>query len=58
MTLVCFPHAGGAVSTYFPMSKLLAPLIGVYAVQYPGRQDRRSEPLLDDMAELADRVTK
>ncbi|MET9931844.1 MULTISPECIES: alpha/beta fold hydrolase [unclassified Streptomyces] len=57
-TLVCFPHAGGAASTYFPMSKLLAPLVGVCAVQYPGRQDRRSEPPLDDMAELADRVTE
>ncbi|MFJ3979853.1 thioesterase II family protein [Streptomyces sp. NPDC090021] len=58
MTLLCFPHAGGAASTHFPMSKLLAPRIGVCAVQYPGRQDRRSEPPLDDLTELADRITE
>ncbi|MFE9482369.1 thioesterase II family protein [Streptomyces spororaveus] len=58
MTLLCFPHAGGAASTYFPMSKLLAPRIGVYAVQYPGRQDRRSEPPLDELTQLADRITE
>ncbi|MEV0599023.1 alpha/beta fold hydrolase [Streptomyces sp. NPDC050315] len=54
--LLCFPHAGGAAGTYFPFAKLLAPRIQVLGVQYPGRQDRRSEPPLADIAELADRV--
>jgi surfactin synthase thioesterase subunit len=52
--LVCLPHAGGAASYYFPVSRALAPDIDVLAIQYPGRQDRRSEPCLDDVRELAD----
>ncbi|MEV0072722.1 MULTISPECIES: thioesterase II family protein [unclassified Amycolatopsis] len=52
--LVCFPHAGGSASFYFPVSKALSPGVDVIAVQYPGRQDRRSEPCLDSVGELAD----
>jgi len=55
--LVCLPHAGGSASYYFPVSRALAPGIDVLAVQYPGRQDRRSEPCVDSVPELADRIT-
>lgn len=54
--LVCFPHAGGAASFYHPASGLLAPDVEVLAVQYPGRQDRRREPVVDSIPELADRA--
>ncbi len=54
--LVCFPHAGGSASFYFPVAQALSPDIEVLAVQYPGRQDRRSEPLIDSIAVLADRI--
>ncbi|MEU6868889.1 alpha/beta fold hydrolase [Streptomyces sp. NPDC046876] len=54
--LVCFPHAGGSASFYFPVAQALAPDIDVLAVQYPGRQDRRGEPLIDSVAVLADRI--
>ncbi|GAB2649147.1 alpha/beta fold hydrolase [Saccharopolyspora gloriosae] len=54
--LVCFPHAGGAASYYFPMSKALAPDVEVLAVQYPGRQDRRAEPCLTSVEEIAERA--
>ncbi|MFJ4282338.1 thioesterase II family protein [Streptomyces massasporeus] len=54
--LVCFPHAGGSASFFFPMSRALAPDADVLAVQYPGRQDRRSEPVVTDITLLADRV--
>ncbi|MEU7068361.1 thioesterase II family protein [Streptomyces sp. NPDC053429] len=54
--LVCLPHAGGSASYYFPVSRALSPQADVVAVQYPGRQDRRHEPCLDDVRELADRV--
>ncbi|MET9432589.1 alpha/beta fold hydrolase [Streptomyces sp. NPDC006551] len=53
-TLVCFPHAGGAASTYVPLSRGLAPDVDVLAVQYPGRQDRRREQAIADIGELAD----
>ncbi|MCS0639357.1 alpha/beta fold hydrolase [Streptomyces sp. LP05-1] len=52
-TLLCFPHAGGAATAYFPYSRLLGPGAGVYGVQYPGRHDRFSEPLVESLTELA-----
>ncbi|MER7845480.1 alpha/beta fold hydrolase [Kitasatospora sp. NPDC096077] len=55
--LVCFPHAGGSASYYHPVSAALAADTEVVALQYPGRQDRRTEPCLDSIAALADRIT-
>ncbi|MFJ2114380.1 MULTISPECIES: thioesterase II family protein [unclassified Streptomyces] len=52
--LVCFPHAGGSAPYYFPMAQALPPAVEVLAVQYPGRQDRRTEPCIDDIDRLAD----
>ncbi|MEV5878565.1 alpha/beta fold hydrolase [Streptomyces sp. NPDC052101] len=54
--LVCLPHAGGSASFYFPLSKALTPAVDVLAVQYPGRQDRRHEPPVDNVPDLADRI--
>ncbi|GAA0273201.1 alpha/beta fold hydrolase [Streptomyces polychromogenes] len=54
--LACFPHAGGSASFYFPMAHALSPDADVLAVQYPGRQDRRSEPVVTDITVLADHV--
>ncbi|MFJ9646085.1 thioesterase II family protein [Streptomyces sp. NPDC004244] len=56
--LLCLPHAGGSASFYFPLARALAPTVEVLAVQYPGRQDRRQEPLVADIATLADRITE
>ncbi|RMI34815.1 thioesterase II family protein [Nocardia stercoris] len=56
--LVCLPHAGGAASYFLPISRALAPRIDVLSVQYPGRQDRRLEPRIENMPELADLVTE
>lgn len=52
--LVCFPHAGGSASFYFPVSRALAPGVDVLAIQYPGRQDRRHEPCVDSIPKLAE----
>lgn len=54
--LFCFPYAGGAASYYFPFSARLTPGIEVRAIQYPGRQDRRTEPCIESIPELADIV--
>jgi len=54
--LVCLPHAGGSASFFLPVSAALSPGIDVLAIQYPGRQDRRAERPINDMAVLADRV--
>jgi surfactin synthase thioesterase subunit len=54
--LFCLPHAGGSASYFFPMSRELAPAVQVLPVQYPGRQDRRFEPCVEDLQKLADLV--
>src|SRR3569833_2958241 len=54
--LICFPHAGGTASYFHSLSATLAPAVDVLAVQYPGRQDRHAEPLVDDLFLLADRL--
>lgn len=54
--LVCLPHAGGSASFYLPVSAALTPRVDVVAIQYPGRQDRRAEEPIDDIAVLADHI--
>ena len=54
MRLVCFPHAGGSASYFFPLAKALTPEFDVCAVQYPGRQDRYREPFVDNIDDMAD----
>ncbi|MDI6412291.1 alpha/beta fold hydrolase [Streptomyces albus] len=56
--LICLPHAGGSASYYRPVAQALSPRIEVLAVQYPGRQDRRHEPVIDDLGTLAARVSE
>lgn len=56
--LICFPHAGGSASFYFPVSRALTPGVDVLAIQYPGRQDRRHEPCIDSIAALADALAE
>ena len=51
--LVCLPHAGGSATFYFPVSRALSPAIEVMAIQYPGRQERRHEALVDNLQDLA-----
>jgi len=55
--LVCFPFAGGVANYFSRLSARLHPEVEVLAVQYPGRQDRLDEPLIDDVTVLADRIS-
>ncbi|CAM5563292.1 thioesterase II family protein [Streptomyces aurantiogriseus] len=57
-TLVCFPHAGGAATTYHSLSARLSARAEVLTVQYPGRQDRIQEPPVEEIGELADRIAE
>jgi surfactin synthase thioesterase subunit len=54
--LVCLPHAGGSAPFFLPVSAALSPGVDVVAIQYPGRQDRRAERPIDDVAVLADQI--
>lgn len=56
LRLVCLPHVGGSAGFFLPLSVAMRPRIEVLAVQYPGRQDRRSEAPLTDINQLADGV--
>ncbi|MFG2140240.1 thioesterase II family protein [Streptomyces sp. NPDC048650] len=54
--LVCFPHAGGSASFFHPVSAQLSSVAEVLSVQYPGRQDRRTETSPGDIGTMADQV--
>jgi surfactin synthase thioesterase subunit len=54
--LVCLPHAGASAGYYAPLAAALAPDVSTYAVQYPGRQDRRREPGIESVPALADAI--
>lgn len=56
--LICFPHAGGSASFFRGWPVFLSPTVELLAVQYPGRQDRISEPLIGDMDVLAGQITE
>jgi pyochelin biosynthesis protein PchC len=46
MRLFCFPHAGGAASSFRAWPALLPGDVELHAVQYPGREDRLVVPAL------------
>jgi medium-chain acyl-[acyl-carrier-protein] hydrolase len=50
--IVCFPYAGGNVSTFLSWQHLLSPDLELVVVQLPGRGVRFSEPVYDSMDEL------
>ncbi|MGV9282804.1 thioesterase II family protein [Streptomyces sp. NPDC003730] len=54
--LVCFPHAGGAVTSFAGLARALAPDIEVLGVQYPGRQDRHREQPVEEIGRMAEAV--
>ncbi|MEU1297185.1 alpha/beta fold hydrolase [Streptomyces sp. NPDC005840] len=56
--LICFPHAGGAAGGYAALARRLAPRLDVYAVQYPGRHDRRHETPEHSLTALAARIAE
>lgn len=58
VTLVCFPHAGGAASSFVRLARELPAEIDTVAVQYPGRQERHAEAPVPTIVGLADRVAE
>ncbi|MEV4238492.1 MULTISPECIES: alpha/beta fold hydrolase [unclassified Nocardia] len=54
--LICFPHAGGSAISFGPLAGCMGSEYDVLAVQYPGRLDRRHEPLIDNISDLVDGV--
>ncbi len=56
--LICFPYAGGGASAFKDWVEVLADDIELCIVQLPGREERLREPLLTDMTELVDLLSK
>ena len=54
--MVCFPHAGGSAAFYRPWHQGLPPRVELHAVQYPGRGERRTAPLVDDVRTMAGHI--
>ncbi|MEV6776827.1 thioesterase II family protein [Streptomyces syringium] len=57
LRLVCLPHAGGVAGFFRDWSGRLPGEVELWAVQYPGRENRIGEPLIPDMHSLAEHVT-
>ncbi|MGE7955555.1 thioesterase II family protein [Pseudomonas sp. NPDC089530] len=56
--LVCFAHAGGSASFFRDWVGALPADVDLLAIQYPGREDRFSEPCLTDMHSLAEAASQ
>ncbi|MEV4068755.1 thioesterase II family protein [Nonomuraea fuscirosea] len=54
--LLCLPHAGGSAGFFMPVARLAGEWAEVLSAQYPGRQDRRLEPCVDRVTDMADRI--
>ncbi|WP_340558733.1 thioesterase II family protein [Streptomyces sp. GSL17-111] len=52
--LLALPHAGGSAPYFLPLARALAPELDVVCAQYPGRQDRYREALLDNVEAFVD----
>lgn len=50
--LICLPHAGGTASFFSEWTRYLPETIELVAIQYPGRQERLAEPLINNMQML------
>jgi pyochelin biosynthetic protein PchC len=55
-SLICLPHAGGTANAYQSWPQFLPPDLAVYAVQYPGRQDRFGEPAAAGIVAMAEQI--
>ncbi|MGW3278575.1 thioesterase II family protein [Nocardia rhamnosiphila] len=54
--LVCFPPGGGSATSYRGLAASFGPGPSVYAVQYPGRQNRIGEEFVSSITDLADHI--
>ncbi|MCE0537646.1 alpha/beta fold hydrolase [Kineosporia rhizophila] len=55
---VCFPPAGAGAGFYRDWAAALPADCELWAVQYPGREDRFGEPLVPDLQRLADQTAE
>lgn len=56
--VLLLPHAGGSASFFRPWCAAFGPEVEAVAIQYPGRENRLQEPLVDNMAELVSQLAQ
>lgn len=56
--LFCFPYAGGGASIYRGWDQLFPVDAGIYPIQFPGRENRITEPLIVRMHELVYEISE
>ena len=54
--IFCFPHAGGGASAFRSWRGLFPAPAELVPVQYPGRESRFGEPLIDRMPDLVEKL--
>ena len=57
VSLVCFPFAGGARSSFNSWKRLVEDRFGCFVLQYPGREDRIHEPFREDLGVMASELS-
>ncbi|WP_019926636.1 thioesterase II family protein [Nocardia sp. BMG111209] len=55
--LVCFPPGGGSIGAFRELAREFDSGTAVFAVQYPGRQDRLDDPPQPGLVATAERIT-
>ncbi len=56
--VLLLPHAGGSASFFRPWCNAFSPEVEIVAIQYPGRENRLQDPLVDNMAELVQQLAQ
>ncbi|WP_253272360.1 thioesterase II family protein [Advenella kashmirensis] len=56
--IVCLPHAGGTASFFRDWNRYLPGNIELVAIQYPGRQERLDDELINNMAALTEELAE
>lgn len=56
--LFCFHHSGGGASAYYPWLELLSPNIELIAIQLPGRENRFSQPLNNNLKDIITQLSE
>jgi len=56
--LVCFHHSGGSASAYFRWLQYISSNIELIACQFPGREDRFTEPLINRFEEVISKLSE
>lgn len=58
LQLICFPYAGGGASAFRNWAEAAPHEIELSTIQMPGREERLAEPLITNMPDLVDALTR